>query len=209
MPLSFPLFGRPERVRSAGPPEWLIVGLGNPGQKYLDTRHNAGWHLLDTVVRDNPQFRFDEKRSQGLIARAELNGTQVALLKPQTFMNLSGEAVAPVARFYKIPPDRILIVYDDLDLPLAALRLRLKGGAGGHNGMSSIIRHLGTKDFPRMRLGIGRPAGQMPPKAYVLLPFKSDEWEAMKATYARGVDAIKMIVADGVEPAMNRFNSAP
>jgi len=131
------------------------------------------------------------------------------LLKPQTYMNLSGEAVAPIARFYKIPPERILVAFDDLDLPLASLRLRLKGGAGGHNGMSNIIQHLGTKDFPRLRLGIGRPAGQMPPKAYVLLPFKADEWEAMRVTYERSVDAIKVIITEGMEIAMTRFNTNP
>ncbi|MCB0208423.1 MAG: aminoacyl-tRNA hydrolase [Anaerolineae bacterium] len=207
MPFSFPLFGRPDSESAAGPPEWLIVGLGNPGPKYIETRHNAGWHLLDTIVRDNPQFRFDEKRNKGLVARADLNGIRVALLKPQTFMNLSGEAVAPIARFYKIPPERIVVAYDDLDLPVAALRLRLKGGAGGHNGMSNIIQHLGTKDFPRIRLGIGRPSGQMPPKAYVLLPFKSDDRQAMQITYERGVDAVKTIVTDGMEMAMNRFNT--
>ncbi|HRV95329.1 MAG TPA: aminoacyl-tRNA hydrolase [Anaerolineae bacterium] len=209
MPISFPLFGRANPEATSGPPEWLIVGLGNPGQKYIDTRHNAGWHLLDTIVRDYPQFRFDEKRSKGLIARAELSGVRIALLKPQTYMNLSGEAVAPIARFYKIPPERILVAFDDLDLPLASLRLRLKGGAGGHNGMSNIIQHLGTKDFPRLRLGIGRPAGQMPPKAYVLLPFKADEWEAMRVTYERSVDAIKVIITEGMEIAMTRFNTNP
>ena len=207
MPISFPLFGRSKPETSSGPPEWLIVGLGNPGKKYIDTRHNAGWHLLDTIVRDNSQFRFDEKKSKGLLARAELNGVRIALLKPQTYMNLSGESVGPVARFYKIPPERVLVIYDDLDLPLASLRLRLKGGTGGHNGMSSIIQHLGTKDFPRIRLGIGRPSGQMPPKAYVLLPFKPDEWETMRVIYERGVDAIKVIITEGMTTAMNQFNT--
>ncbi|HMQ55306.1 MAG TPA: aminoacyl-tRNA hydrolase [Anaerolineae bacterium] len=205
MPLSFPLFGGPKENRS-GPPEWLIVGLGNPGQKYLNTRHNAGWHLLDTVVRDYPDFRFDESRHKGLVARAELAGVKVALLKPQTFMNLSGEAVGALARFYKIQPERIVVAFDDLDTPLAGLRLRLKGGAGGHNGMISVIQHLGTQDFPRIRLGIGRPTGSVPPKAYVLQPFTKDEWAEMLVTYERGVEAIKVIVTEGMEMAMNKFN---
>jgi PTH1 family peptidyl-tRNA hydrolase len=141
-----------------------------------------------------------------LIARAELAGVRLALLKPQTFMNLSGEAVAPLARFYKVPSERVLAVFDDLDTPLAVLRLRLKGGAGGHNGMASIIQHLGTQDFPRIRIGVGRPPGPMPPKAYLLQPFAQDEWAEMLVTYQRGVEAIKVIVTEGMETAMNKFN---
>jgi PTH1 family peptidyl-tRNA hydrolase len=206
MPLSFPLFGR-NQEKASGPLEWLIVGLGNPGQKYIDTRHNAGWHLLDTIVRDQPGFRFDEKRSKGLLARGELAGVKVALLKPQTFMNLSGQAVVPIARFYKVPPERILVAYDDVDLPPATLRLRPAGGAGGHKGMRSIIQQLGTQDFPRVRLGIGRPPGQMPVEAFVLQKFKPDEWKAMVATYEQAVEAVKMVLTDGIDTAMNRFNA--
>jgi PTH1 family peptidyl-tRNA hydrolase len=209
MPVSFPFFGRPKKEKASGPVQWLIVGLGNPGKKYIDTRHNAGWHLLDTIVRDNSQFRFDEKRSKGLLARGELSGVKVALLKPQTYMNLSGESVAPVARFYKVPPERILVIYDEVDLPLAALRIRKKGGAGGHNGMGNVIQHLGTKDFPRIRLGIGRPQGRMPVKAYVLQKFSRTEWAEMVITYERGVEAVKTILAHNLDTAMNRFNVAP
>jgi len=206
MPISFPLFGRAKKEKDPGPVEWLIVGLGNPGQKYLETRHNAGWHPLDTIVRDYDGFRFDEKRNKGLLARGELAGIKVALFKPQTYMNLSGEAVAPLARFYKVPPERILVVYDDLDLPLAALRLRKKGGAGGHNGMRSVIQHLGTQEFPRIRLGVGRPPGQMPGKAFLLQKFKPDEWEAMVATYERAARAVEAIVTEGLDIAMNQYN---
>jgi PTH1 family peptidyl-tRNA hydrolase len=206
MPISFPLFGRAKKKKAPGPVEWLIVGLGNPGRKYIDTRHNAGWHLLDTLVRDNGRFRFDEKRSKGLIARSELVGVKVALVKPQTYMNLSGEAVGPIARFYKVPSERILVAFDDIDLPVATLRLRPKGGAGGHKGMRSVIQHLGTQEFPRIRLGIGRPPGKMPAEAYVLQKFKPDEWTAMVATYERAVEAVKAILTDGLDQAMNRFN---
>jgi len=206
MPISFPLFGRQKKEKAPGPVEWLIVGLGNPGKKYLDTRHNAGWHVLDTIVRDNSHFRFDEKRSKALLARGELAGVKVALVKPQTYMNLSGQAVVPVARFYKVPSDRILVIYDDVDLPLAALRLRKKGGAGGHKGMSNIIQHLGTKDFPRIRLGIGRPPGRMPVKAYVLQNFTKDEWPQIVATYERAAEAVKSILTSGLDIAMNQFN---
>ncbi len=203
MPVSFPLFGRP---KASGPVEWLIVGLGNPGQKYIDTRHNAGWHLLDTIVRDNSGFCFDEKRSKGLLGRGELAGVKVGLLKPQTYMNLSGESVGPVARFYKIPPERIVVAYDEVDLPAAVLKIRKKGGAGGHNGMKNIIQHLGTQEFPRIRLGIGRPAGQMPVKAYVLQKFDKDEWPNMVSTYEQAAEAIKVLVTEGLDTAMNKFN---
>jgi PTH1 family peptidyl-tRNA hydrolase len=206
MPVSFPLFGRPSKTKASGPIEWLIVGLGNPGQKYIDTRHNAGWHLLDKIGRDYPNFRFDENRQKALIARGELAGLQVALVKPQTFMNLSGEAVGSIARFYKVAPEHILVAFDDVDLPLATLRLRPKGGAGGHRGMRSLIQHLGTEEFPRLRLGIGRPPGQMPVEAFVLQKFKPDEWKAMLAAYERGVEAVKAILTGGLDYAMNQFN---
>jgi PTH1 family peptidyl-tRNA hydrolase len=209
MPLSFPLFGRSKKEYATGPVEWLIVGLGNPGKKYEFSRHNAGWHVLDTLVRDYPQFRFNEKRSKGVIARAELTGSQVALVKPQTYMNLSGEAVGPIARFYKIPPARVLVIYDELDLPNAVLKIRKKGGAGGHRGMKSVLQHLGTQEFPRVRLGIGRPPGQMPAEAYVLQKFTPAEWEAMVITYERAVEAIEAILRDGLDNAMNRFNILP
>ena len=121
-------------------------------------------------------------------------------------MNLSGEAVAPIARFFKIPSERILVVFDDVDLPVATLRLRPKGGAGGHKGMRSIIQQLGTNEFPRLRLGIGRPPGQMPVEAYVLQKFKPDEWQAMLTTYEEGVEAVKVVLTEGIEAAMNKFN---
>lgn len=206
MPFSFPLFGRTNKEKAAGPVTWLIVGLGNPGSKYETTRHNAGWHVLDTIGQQYGGFRFDEKRSKGLIARGEISGVKVALIKPQTFMNLSGEAVGPIARFYKVPPERILVAYDDVDLPTATLRLRPKGGAGGHKGMRSLLQHLGTETFPRLRLGIGRPPGRMPVEAYVLQKFKPDEWDVMLATYRQAVDAIEVVLTEGIERAMNQFN---
>ncbi|MBN1218971.1 MAG: aminoacyl-tRNA hydrolase [Anaerolineae bacterium] len=201
------LFGRfKKKEKPGGPLEWLIVGLGNPGRKYLDTRHNAGWHLLDTIVRTHNNFRFDEKRSRALLARANLAGVTVALVKPQTYMNLSGEAVAPIARFYKVPPERILVAFDDVDLPVAVLRLRPKGGAGGHKGMRSIIQQLGTEDFPRLRLGIGRPPGRMPTEAYVLQKFTQAEWAEMLVIYQQGVDAVTAVITEGLDAAMNQFN---
>jgi len=205
MPLSFPLFSSSPQTPS-GPPDWLIVGLGNYGAKYAETRHNAGWHVLELIVQQQSHFRFDESRNKALLARGDLTGAKVALVKPQTYMNLSGEAVGPIARFYKIPPERVIVAYDDLDLPLATLRLRPQGGAGGHKGMTSLIQHLGTQNFPRLRLGIGRPPGQMPVEAYVLQKFNSDEWAAMSQTYSRAVNAITTILTDGLNKAMNDFN---
>ena len=200
-------FGRFKKDKPAGPVEWLIVGLGNPGKKYIDSRHNAGWHLLDTIVKEHDQFNFDETRNKALLARGTLAGVGVALVKPQTFMNLSGEAVGPLARFYKVPPERILVAYDDVDLPAASLRLRPKGGAGGQKGMRSIIQHLGTEEFPRLRLGIGRPPGKMPTDAYVLQKFTSNEWDEMLVTYTEGVAAVQSVITEGIDNAMNKFNN--
>jgi len=206
---SFPLFNRlfnTESDMQTGPPQWLIVGLGNPGTKYTKTRHNAGWHVLDTIVRDNHQFRFDEKRKKAEIARGHLAGIQIALVKPQTYMNLSGEAISPLAQFYKIPPEQILIIYDDLDLPLGTMRIRPKGGAGGHKGMKSAIQHLGTQEFPRIRLGIGRPPGRMPVEAYVLQKFTATEFDIMVSIYEQTVEAIEMLISTDLEQTMNLFN---
>jgi PTH1 family peptidyl-tRNA hydrolase len=202
MPLSFRLFGRP---KPAGPVAWLIVGLGNPGRKYAGNRHNAGFHVVDHLAA-TCGLHFDEQRNRAALARGRVEEAGVALVKPQTYMNLSGEAVGAVARFFKVPPERTLVIFDDLDLPLGTLRLREQGGAGGHRGMASVIAHLGTRDFPRMRIGIGRPAGQMPPEAYVLQDFSADEKGLMEQTYERAVDAVRVTLREGFQMAMNRFN---
>jgi PTH1 family peptidyl-tRNA hydrolase len=196
------LFGRP---KPAGPIEWLIVGLGNPGRKYCGNRHNAGFHVVDRLAAAY-HMHFDTRRSQALMAQGRIDEVRVALVKPQTFMNRSGQAVTGAARFFKVPPERVLVIFDDLDLPLGTLRLRLKGGAGGHRGMVDIIAHLHTHNFPRLRIGIGRPPGQMPPETYVLHDFRADELPIMEQTYQQAVEAISVILMDGFEMAMNRFN---
>lgn len=201
MPLSVPLFGRPK----AGSVDWLIVGLGNPGKKYEATRHNAGFHVLDRLAKAE-NLTFDKSRSKALLARGEVASYRVALVKPQTYMNLSGEAVGPVTRFYKVPLEQVLVIYDDIDLPLAQLRLRPKGGSGGHKGLTSLIQHLGSQNFPRMRLGIGRPSGQMPVEAYVLQRFSDVEWQAITQTYQTAVEAIRALLTGGLDYAMNQFN---
>ena len=184
---------------------WLLAGLGNPGQKYAQTRHNVGFHILNRLAQSEG-FTFDERRNKAVIARGKIEDAPVTLVKPQTYMNLSGQAVAPIARFYKIPPERILVIYDDIDLPLAHLRIRQKGGAGGHKGMTSIIQQLGGQTFPRLRIGIGRPPGRMPVEAYVLQKFTPDQWTEMEVTYHIALDAIRDLLAHGVEYAMNTYN---
>ena len=202
MKLSFPLFGRP---RSAGPPEWLIVGLGNPGQRYADNRHNVGFQVVNRLAAAS-QLTFDERRNRTHLARGKLEEVNVAIAKPQTYMNLSGRAVGAIARFYKVPPERILIIHDDLDLPLGVLRLRDQGGAGGHRGMASIIDHLKTRGFPRLRIGIGRPPGRMAAEAYVLQDFDADQKPTMELAYEQAVQAIHAAVGDAFQEAMNDFN---
>lgn len=202
MRLSFPLFGRP---RSAGPPEWLIVGLGNPGQRYADNRHNVGFQVVDRLAAAS-QLTFDERRNRTHLARGKLEEVNVAIAKPQTYMNLSGRAVGAIARFYKVPPERILIIHDDLDLPLGVLRLREQGGAGGHRGIASIIDHLKARDFPRLRIGIGRPPGRMAAEAYVLQDFGADQKPTMELAYEQAVQAIHAAVRDAFQGAMNEFN---
>lgn len=205
MGISFRLFGRRKQAVSSASIEWLIVGLGNPGRKHAGNRHNVGFHVVDSLaVADN--LLFDQQRNRAHLAHGQVEGVRVTLAKPQTYMNLSGEAVSALARFYKVRSERILVIFDDLDLSLGSLRLRLKGGAGGHKGMASIIAHLNSHDFPRMRIGIGRPPGRMPPEAYVLQDFTDNEKQIMQQTYEKAVNAVHAALADSFEMAMNRFN---
>jgi PTH1 family peptidyl-tRNA hydrolase len=202
MKLSFRLF-RPSQP--AGPLEWLIVGLGNPGRQFENNRHNVGFQVLDRLAVAH-HLEFDQHRHRASLARGRIEGVDVALLKPQTFMNLSGEAVSATVRFYKVPLERLLVVTDDLDLPVGTLRLRKEGGAGGHRGMTNIIDRLGSRAFPRLRIGIGRPPGRMEPEAYVLQAFTADERAVMEDAYRRAVRAVETVVRDGFEKGMNEFN---
>lgn len=186
----------------------LIVGLGNPGKKHAANRHNAGFHCLDRLARAH-QLVFDKKQDKAELASGQIAGRRVILAKPQTFVNLSGEAVGPVARFYKIEPHDILVIYDDLDLPQGTIRLRPSGSSGGHNGIKSIIEHLGTQDFARIRIGIGRPPGWMEPKSYVLQDFDAAERERIEEVYERVVAAVETFISDGIIETMNRFNARP
>jgi len=185
----------------------LIVGLGNPGREYVETRHNIGFQIV-SMLAEKHGIKFSRMQSHALIATGRIGNTRVVLAKPQTWMNDSGRAVGPLVNFYKVEPARLLIVYDDLDRPIGTLRLRQEGGDGGHRGMRSIIARLATQDFPRLRVGIGRPPGKMDPAAYVLQPFSQDEQEWIDIARARAVEAIECFLAEGITTAMNRFNMA-
>ena len=200
---SFRLFGRPPR---GGPVEWLIVGLGNPGRIYACNRHNVGFRIVERLAVAT-SLRFDERRDQAHLARGRIEGVGVALVKPQTYVNRSGLAVSKVARFYKVPPERTVVVFDDLDLPLGALRLRQQGGAGGHRGVASVIDHLSSREFPRLRVGIGHPPGRMPAEAYVLRDFDAAEQPVVDQACDRGVEALRVVLHDGFPQAMNQFNA--
>ncbi len=189
-------------------PVLLIVGLGNPGREYQDTRHNIGFMLLDRLAV-KLDARFSRLQSQALVAPCTYEGRKLILAKPQTFMNLSGRAVKGLVRFYKLPLEALLVAYDDLDLPPGTLRLRPDGRSAGHRGMESIIEHLGTDSFPRLRLGIGRPPGRMEAREYVLQNFTDEEMKLVSETLNRAVEAVLAWITDGLEKAMNRFNVSP
>ncbi len=183
---------------------YLIVGLGNPGRQYAGHRHNVGFQCVDYIAeRWHAEWRT--KRFKALLAEAEIDSHRVLLAKPQTFMNDSGQAVAPISGWYKIAPPRILVIYDDLDLPLARLRLRPAGSSGGHRGVQSIIDALGTQDFPRLRVGIGRPE-QGDPIDYVLNDFTREQDAIMRQVYARVEEIVRCYLNAGIREAMNSYN---
>ena len=186
---------------------YLVIGLGNPGREYAQTRHNAGFLLVDALAA-RLGVRFRRLQFKALTTDTRYGEAKIILAKPQTYMNLSGQAVGSLMRFYKIPPERLLVAYDDLDLPLGTVRLRPKGGHGGHKGMRSIIERLGTQEFPRLRLGIGRPPGRMDAADYVLQPFAPAELEAMSIAFDRGVEGIFRWLDEGLDAAMNFVNVA-
>ena len=187
---------------------YLIVGLGNPGKKYTNTRHNIGFRCADALVQAHGLSYERKKQSKAKYADGTIMGKRIMIAKPQTFMNLSGSAVQGLVNFYQIPPEQIIIIYDDLDLSPGTLRIRPKGGTGGHRGMTDIIQKIGTNDFPRIRFGIGRPPERMDPAAFVLRPFDDDEECMVKETVKRVIKTIDMWLTDGIDMAMNTYNGS-
>lgn len=191
-------------AQSGSGERYLIVGLGNPGRGHLYNRHNVGFMALDRLAS---RHGIDLKRVQNkaIVGSGRIAGRPVILAKPQTFMNLSGEAVGPLVNYYRVPIGNLLVIYDELDIPFGVIRLREKGGAGGHNGMRSIIHHFGN-DFARMRLGIGRPPGRMDAAAYVLQDFGRDELPLVSEMLSTAAEAVESFVCDGIDLTMSRFN---
>ncbi len=184
---------------------YLIVGLGNPGREYAETRHNVGFMVIDAVAKQEG-IALSRVKSKAIYGQGQLGKQKVILAKPQTYMNLSGQAVSGLARFFKIPNENILVIHDDMDIPLGTLRIRKDGGPGGQKGIKSIIEQLGTTAFPRIRFGIGRPPGRMDPKAYVLERFLPREKEDFDFTLMRARDAVLTFVNDGIDRTMNNYN---
>ena len=185
---------------------WLLVGLGNPGSKYESTRHNMGFLAVDGLAR-RKGFRFNKLRFRAWTAEWMVNGEKVLVMKPQTYMNLSGESVGEAARFYKIPADHVVVISDDISLPVGKLRIRTGGSAGGHNGLKNIILHLGTDQFPRLRVGVGeKPHPDYDMADWVLGKFVGEDKKTVDAAVKRAADAIECILADGLDKGMNRFN---
>jgi PTH1 family peptidyl-tRNA hydrolase len=186
----------------------LIVGLGNPGPRYADTPHNAGFVVCDRFAAKH-RLPAEVAKFQGLFTRGKVLGHDVGVLKPQTYMNLSGESVAAALRYLPVEPADMLVVFDEMDIPSGKLRLRKAGGHGGHNGLRSIIEHLGSSDFPRIRVGIGRPPAGREPTGHLLSKVQADERERYAATIELAVDALDAVIERGFEAAMNRFNGLP
>src|SRR5512145_1131706 len=184
---------------------FLLIGLGNPGREYRDTRHNFGFMLIDRIaVRLNA--RGMKVQSKAIVTNAMYEDRKLILAKPQTYMNLSGQSVQGLVHFYKITLTNVMILSDDLDIPFGTIRIRASGGPGGQRGMASTIEQLGTKDFPRLRLGIGRPPGRMDPKDYVLQQFSKDDMTLLPDVLDRASDAVFEFVNNGLNAAMNKFN---
>ncbi len=185
---------------------YLIAGLGNPTKEYDKTRHNVGFSVID-VLADRYRIDISEKKHKALCGRGVIEGQKVLLLKPQTFMNLSGESIRAAADYYKIEPEEMIVIYDDISLDPGQLRIRLKGSAGGHNGIKNIIANLGTQDFPRIKVGVGAKPPRMDLADYVLSRFGVGEQKLMEEAFGEAAEAAVMMMTDGAERAMNHFNA--
>lgn len=184
---------------------YMIAGLGNPTKEYEKTRHNVGFETID-VLADKLGIAVTERKHKALCGKGMIGGEKVILVKPQTFMNLSGESIRAIADFYKLEPDHIIIICDDVNLAEGQLRIRVKGSAGGHNGIKSIISHLGTQEFPRIRVGVGEKPAGMDLADYVLGHFPKGQQKLMEDAYSDAAAAACMMIEDGAAAAMNRYN---
>lgn len=193
------MFGKPSA-------DWLVVGLGNPGKQYDKTRHNAGFRAMEALGREL-NCSINQGRFQGLMGKATWQGQRLVLLMPQTYMNLSGQSVGQAARFFKLPPERIIVLHDDISLDPGRLRVRADGSAGGHNGLKSIISHLQSQSFPRVKIGVGaKPHPDYDLADWVLSTFSSQEEKALQGVWEKAAEAALLIVSHGVEKSANRFN---
>ncbi|MGI8760326.1 MAG: aminoacyl-tRNA hydrolase [Jatrophihabitantaceae bacterium] len=183
----------------------LVVGLGNPGPRFAGTRHNAGFSVLD-LLAERIGTRFKAHRGRCDVVEGRLDGLPVVLAKPKTYMNESGGPVVSMSRFYKVPVEQITIVHDELDLPFGALRLKRGGGDGGHNGLRSVTSALGSREYARVRFGIGRPPGRQDPAEYVLREFAAAERKELPFLLDRAADAVQLLLAEGLDAAQNRYN---
>ncbi|MCO4771169.1 MAG: aminoacyl-tRNA hydrolase [Deltaproteobacteria bacterium] len=184
---------------------FLVAGLGNPGARYDRTRHNIGFDVVERVA-DRAGIALREKRFKALLGSGRVSGESTVLCKPQTFMNRSGDSVGPMAGWYKLPPDEVIVVHDDLDLPFGDVRVKVGGGHGGHNGLRDLNRALPNNGYVRVRVGIGRPPPQMDVAGYVLSRWTPEEAAQLDVIVDRAVDAVELVLADGAKPAMNRVN---
>lgn len=192
---------------SADKVSYLLAGLGNPGREYKDNRHNIGFMVMDQLA-SRLGVKFSRLESKALIAKVSYEGNSLILVKPQTYMNLSGQAIGSLVKYYKINLENLMVIYDDVDLPFGSLRLRPGGGSAGQKGMESIIEKLGESGFPRLRLGIGRPPGRMEAADYVLKKFSTSEAKFLPEILDRACDAILIYLREGIDSAMNQFNAA-
>lgn len=183
----------------------LIVGLGNPGMEYVGTRHNVGFETIDRLS-DAFSITLNHQKLKGVSGQGSIAGEKVILAKPMTYMNNSGECVGAIARFYKIAPEDIIVIFDDIYLPVGQLRIREKGSAGGHNGIKSIIAHLGSEDFKRVRIGVGEKKPGQDLASHVLSRFSKQEQEAVAEGMDNAKDAVEVMISDGIAKAMNLYN---
>lgn len=201
------MFPNRKKIFNTSSYDYIIAGLGNPGGKYEMTRHNAGFLAMDLLAIEDG-FDIKKLKHHALVADAEINGKRCLVMKPQTMMNNSGEAVGEAARFYKIPPENVIIVYDDISLDVGQTRIRRKGSAGGHNGIKSIIAHLGSEHFPRVKVGVGKkPNLEYDLVSWVLGRFPKEQEPELKSALENSTKAVRLIVNDEIDKAMNLYNS--